>query len=71
MLPFKHPVNVSLTYHYAGVELVEALHGAVAETVAQVLLDKIGMVEDVVSHQRLLPPKREGKKRVESDIIPD
>ena len=41
-------------YHNAGVELVEALHGAVAEAVTQVFLDEVGMVEDVISHQRLL-----------------
>lgn len=57
-----HTVDLALTHHYAGVELVEALHGAVAETVAQVLLDKIGMVEDVVCHQRLLPSKRQQRQ---------
>jgi len=66
---------VSLTYQYAGVELVEALHGAVTEAVTQVLLDKVGMVEDVISHQRLLPSKNqedklrnEVVKRQESDM---
>lgn len=49
-----HSLYVSLTYQDAGVELVEALHGAVAEAVTQVLLHKIGMVEDVISHERLL-----------------
>lgn len=43
-----------LTHHYAGVELVEALHGAITEAVTQVFLDKVGMVQDVISHQRLL-----------------
>lgn len=42
------------THHYAGVELVEALHGAIAEAVTQVFLDKVGMVQDVISHQWLL-----------------
>ncbi len=51
-----------MTHHYAGVELVEALHGAIAEAVTQVFLDKVGVVQDVVSHQRLLPSKRQGDK---------
>lgn len=49
--------HIFLTHHYAGVELVEALHGAIAEAVAQVFLDKVGMVQDVVRHQRLLSAK--------------
>lgn len=49
-----HPISVVLTHHDAGVELVEALHGAIAEAVAQVFLDKVGVVEDVVGHQGLL-----------------
>lgn len=44
-----------MTHHDAGVELVEALHGAIAEAVAQVFLDKVWVVEDVVGHQGLLP----------------
>lgn len=44
-----------LTHQYAGVELVEALHGAITEAVAQVFLDKVGVVEDVIGHQGLLP----------------
>lgn len=46
---------VILTHHDAGVELVEALHGAIAEAVAQVFLHKVGVVQDVVGHQGLLP----------------
>lgn len=49
--------HIFLTHHYAGVELVEALHGAIAEAVTQVFLDKVGMVQDVVRHQRLLSSK--------------
>lgn len=49
---------ISVTHHYAGVELVEALHCAVAEAVAKVFLDKVGMVQDVISHQWLLQCKR-------------
>ena len=41
-------------YHDAGVKLVEALHSAVTEAVTQVFLDEVGVVEDVISHQRLL-----------------
>lgn len=52
--------HVSLTHHYARVELVEALHGAITEAVAQVFLDKVGVVQDVISHQRLLPSTRRG-----------
>lgn len=36
--------HLDLTHHNAGVELVEALHSAVAKAVAQVLLDKVGVV---------------------------
>lgn len=43
-----------MTHHDAGVEFVETLHRAVAEAVAQVLLDKVGVVQDVVGNQRLL-----------------
>lgn len=43
-----------ITYHYAGVELVETLYCAVTETVTQVFLNKVGVVEDVIGHQRLL-----------------
>lgn len=53
---FQSP-HTLLTHHYAGVELVEALHGAIAEAVTQVFLDKVGMVEDVIRHQRLLSPR--------------
>lgn len=42
------------TYQDAGVEFVEALHRAVAEAVAQVLLHKIRMVQNVVRHERFL-----------------
>ena len=38
-------------HHYAGVELVEALDSPVTEAVTQVLLDEVGMVQDVVGHQ--------------------
>lgn len=48
---------IPLTYHYAGVELVEALHGAIAEAVTQVFLNKVGMVQDVVSHKWFLQSK--------------
>ncbi len=54
--------HVSLSHHYACVELVEALHGAITEAVAQVFLDKVGMVQDVISHQRFLPLKRRRDK---------
>jgi len=47
-------------YRDAGVELVEALHRAVTEAVTQVLLHEVGMVQDVVGHQRLL--NHRGKK---------
>lgn len=40
--------------HDAGVELVEALHSAVAEAVAQVFLHKVGVVQDIVGHKWLL-----------------
>lgn len=43
-----------LAHHDAGVELVEALHRAIAEAVTQVFLDEVGVVQDVVGHQRLL-----------------
>lgn len=42
------------SHHDAGVKLVETLHGAIAEAVAQVFLHKVGMVQDVIGHQRLL-----------------
>lgn len=45
------------SHHYAGVKLVETLHGAIAEAVAQVFLYKVGMVQDVIGHQRLLSTK--------------
>lgn len=52
---FVHSIQSAfLAHHYAGVELVEALHGAIAEAVTQVLLDEVGVVQDVVGHQRLL-----------------
>lgn len=46
--------NLFNSHHYAGVKLVETLHGAIAEAVAQVFLYKVGMVQDVIGHQRLL-----------------
>lgn len=46
------------THHNASVELVEALHGAITETVTQLLLHKVRVVEDIVCHQRLLQNKR-------------
>lgn len=46
--------ELTLTHHYAGVELVEPLHGAIAEAVTQVLLHKVRMVQDVIGHQWLL-----------------
>lgn len=55
--------HIFLTHHYAGVELVEALHGAIAEAVTQVFLDKVGMVQDVVRHQRLLSSKMQQEER--------
>lgn len=54
--------HIFLTHHYAGVELVEALHGAIAEAVTQVFLDKVGMVQDVIRHQRLLSSKTQHEK---------
>lgn len=42
----------------AGVELVETLHGAIAEAVAQVFLDKVGVVQNVIGDQRLLSTKQ-------------
>lgn len=56
------------TYHEAGVELVESLHGSVAEAVAHVLLHEVGVVQDVVGHQWLLmrPKRREGERCVTS-----
>ena len=42
------------THHDAGVELVEALHRAVTEAVAQVLLHKVGVIQDIIGNQRLL-----------------
>lgn len=54
--------HVFLIYHYAGVELVEALHGTVTEAVTQIFLDKVGMVQDVIGHQRLLPSNRQDDK---------
>ena len=56
--PYIQSSHVYLTHHDAGVELVEALHGAIAEAVAQVLLDKVWMVQDVIGHQRLLLSNR-------------
>lgn len=49
--------NLLNSHHYAGVKLVETLHGAIAEAVAQVFLYKVGMVQDVIGHQRLLSTK--------------
>lgn len=54
--------HIFLTHHYAGVELVEALHGAIAEAVTQVFLDEVGMVQDVISHQRLLSSRDSMRK---------
>lgn len=51
------------SHHDAGVELVETLHGAIAEAVAQVFLDKVGVVQDVVGHQRLLATKQRSRAR--------
>lgn len=45
------------SHHDAGVKLVEALHGAITEAVTQVFLHKVGMVQDVIGHQRLLAIK--------------
>ena len=53
--PFVHSnILCFLTYHYAGVKLIEALHCAVAEAVAEVFLDEVGVVQDVICHQWLL-----------------
>lgn len=41
-------------HHNAGVELVKSLHSTVTETVAQILLHEIGVVEDVIGNKRLL-----------------
>lgn len=50
-------LNLLDSHHYAGVKLVETLHGAIAEAVTQVFLHKVGMVQDVIGHQRLLSIK--------------
>lgn len=50
----KEERNLLNSHHDAGVELVETLHGAIAEAVAQVFLDKVGVVQNVIGHQRLL-----------------
>lgn len=42
------------TYHEAGVEFIKPLDGPVAEAVAQVFLDKVGVVQDIVCYQGLL-----------------
>lgn len=42
------------TYNDTAVELVEALDCTITEAVAEVLLDKVGVVQDVVGHQRFL-----------------
>lgn len=42
------------TNHDASVELVEALHCAITETVTQLLLHKVWVVEDIVCHKGLL-----------------
>lgn len=54
------------THQYGGVELVEALHRAITEAVAQVLLHKVRVVQDVVRHQRLLSAqsRRDGKRNM-------
>lgn len=44
-------------HHQAGVEFVEALHGPVAEAVAEVFLYKVGVVQDVICYQGLLRGK--------------
>lgn len=44
-------------HHQAGVEFVEALHGPVAEAVAEVFLHKVGVVQDVICYQGLLRGK--------------
>lgn len=41
-------------YHQAGIEFVRSLHCPVTEAVAQVLLHKVWVVQDIVCHQRLL-----------------
>lgn len=58
-----------LAHHYAGVELVEALHGAIAEAVTKVFLDEVGVVQDVVGHQRLLSLGILGTKKKKFDEI--
>lgn len=55
-------------HHYAGVELIEALHGAIAEAVAQVFLDEVGVVQDVVGHQRLLSWENEEQKQTKKKV---
>lgn len=41
-------------YHQAGIELVRSLHCPVTEAVAQVLLHKVWVVQDIVCYQGLL-----------------
>lgn len=71
VFPCSHPCMqlsaVILTHHYACVELVEALHGAITEAVTQVFLDKVGMVQDVISYQRLLPPHRQDDDKLRNE----
>ena len=52
------------TYHEARVEFIKPLDRSVAEAVAQVLLYKVGVVQDVICYQGLLPrPSRTQDRR--------
>lgn len=54
------------TYHKASVEFVKPLDCPVTEAVAQVLLDEVGVVQDVICYQGLLarPNRTEDRRRV-------
>lgn len=41
-------------YHQAGIEFIRSLHGPVTEAVAQVLLHKVWVVQDIICYQGLL-----------------
>lgn len=51
-------------YHQACVELVKPLYCSVTEAVAQVFLDEVGVVQDVICYQGLLRrPSRRHRPR--------